>query len=158
MVSVDYSLILVILNFIVLMWLLNKFIFQNVKSFLEKRQEKIASELKETEQARVQAQELVSQKESELKRADLEIKSERKRVLDKAEGKANQILDDAKTREKQILQESKKELISQKDAVVSGIGDEMAALVAKISEKIIGKKLDEKSDAELIKKMIAEGI
>ncbi len=158
MVSVDYSLILVILNFIVLMWLLNKFIFQNVKTFLEKRQEKIASELEETEKARVQAQELVLQKEQELKKADLEIRGERKRMLDKAEGQANQILSEAKSREKQILQESKKELLSQKDAVVSGIGDEMAALVAKISEKIIGQKLDEKSDAELIKKMIAKGV
>ncbi len=158
MVSVDYSLILVILNFIVLMWLLNKFIFQNVKKFLEKRQEKIATELKETQAARDEAKELVLQKEQELKKADSEIRSERKRVLSKAEGEATQIIDEAKSREKAILQESKKELLSQKSAVVAGISDEVIALVAKVSEKIIGKKLDEKTDAELIKKMIAEGI
>ncbi len=158
MVSIDYSLILVILNFIVLMWLLNKFIFQNVKKFLEKRQEKIASELKETEVARVKAQELVSQKEDELKKADFEIREEKKRVLDKAEGQAHQILSEAKSREKAILQESKQELLSQKDGVISSISDEVVALVAKVSEKIIGQKLDKDADAQLIKKLIAEGI
>ncbi len=158
MVSIDYSLILVILNFIVLMWLLNKFIFQNVRKFLEKRQEKIASELKETEVARVEAQDLVSQKKEELKKADFEIREEKKRVIDKAEGQANQILDEAKSREKEILQETKKELLSQKDGVISGISDEVVALVAKVSEKIIAQRLDKDADTKLIKKIISQGI
>ncbi len=158
MVSVDYSLILVILNFIVLMWLLNKFIFQNVKKFLKQRQEKIATELKETEDARIELQGLVEKKEAELKKADVEIRAERKRVLDKAETQADQILKEAKDKEKEVLQESKQELLSQKSKIVHDISDEVAVLVAKVSEKIIGQKLDEKTDAEVIRNMISKGI
>ncbi len=158
MVSIDYSLILVILNFIVLMWLLNKFIFQNVKKFLKQRQEKIATELKETEEARIELQGLVEKKEAELKKADAEIRAEKKRLLDKAEVQAGQILKEAKDKEKEIIQESKHELLSQKSKIVQGISDEVAVLVAKVSEKIIGQKIDEKTDAEIIRNMISKGI
>ena len=158
MVSIDYSLILVILNFIVLMWLLNKFIFQNVKKFLKQRQEKIATELKETEEARIELQGLVEKKEAELKKADAEIRAEKKRLLDKAEVQAGQILKEAKDKEKEIIQESKHELLSQKSKIVQGISDEVAVLVAKVSEKIIGQKIDEKTDAEVIRNMISKGI
>ena len=74
MISIDYSLIIVILNFVLLLIVLNKILYKPIKKFLSERQQKIASDLDEAKASRKQAEELVEQKSNELKQSAEEIR------------------------------------------------------------------------------------
>ena len=53
MISIDYSLIIVILNFVLLLIVLNKLLFKPMKKFLSDRQQEVEKEMKEVEDVEI---------------------------------------------------------------------------------------------------------
>ena len=156
MISIDYSLIIVILNFILLLIVLNKILYKPIKKFLDERQQKIASDLDEAKTSRMQAEKLVEEKSDELKQSTEDIRKMKNAATGDAEGKARDIIKNAKEQEKLILQDTEKQLKTEKVKVMGEIEDELAEMVAELSSKFLSEKLDEKKDKELIKKIISE--
>jgi len=156
MISIDYSLIIVILNFVLLLIVLNKILYKPIKKFLDERQKKIASDLDDAKASRVQAEKLVEEKSDELKQSTEEIRKMKSAATSDAEGKAMDIINNAKEQEKRILQDTEDQLETEKVKVMGEIEDELAEMVAEFSSKFLSEKLDEKKDKELIKKIIAE--
>ena len=156
MISIDYSFIIVILNFVLLLIVLNKIIYKPIKKFLEERQKAIASDLDEAKASRKQAEKLVEEKSEELKHSAEEIRKMKNAATSDAEGKARDIMKNAKEQEKRILQDTEEQLETEKVKVMEVIEDELAEMVAELSAKFLSEKLDEKKDHDLIKKIISE--
>ena len=156
MISIDYSFIIVILNFVLLLIVLNKIIYKPIKKFLEERQKAIASDLDEAKASRVQAEKLVEEKSEELKHSAEEIRKMKNAATSDAEGKARDIMKNAKEQEKRILQDTEEQLETEKVKVMEVIEDELAEMVAELSAKFLSEKLDEKKDHDLIRKIISE--
>ena len=156
MISIDYSFIIVILNFVLLLIVLNKIIYKPIKKFLEERQKAIASDLDEAKASRVQAEKLVEEKTEELKHSAEEIRKMKNAATSDAEGKARDIMKNAKEQEKRILQDTEEQLETEKVKVMEVIEDELAEMVAELSAKFLSEKLDEKKDHDLIRKIISE--
>jgi F-type H+-transporting ATPase subunit b len=146
----------VILNFVLLLIVLNKIIYKPIKKFLEERQKAIASDLDEAKASRVQAEKLVEEKSEELKHSAEEIRKMKNAATSDAEGKARDIMKNAKEQEKRILQDTEEQLETEKVKVMEEIEDELAEMVADLSAKFLSEKLDEKKDHDLIKKIISE--
>ena len=66
MISIDYTLIIVILNFIVLLAVLNKILYKPIKKFLEERKQTIANDMDGAKKSREDAEELVFQRQTHL--------------------------------------------------------------------------------------------
>jgi len=158
MVSIDYSLILVIFNFGLLVYILNKFIFKKVKKYLEERQTKIALFQKKLANSCEKAEKLVLEKKKALIESEKESMQEHKRIVDKAEKQAQKVIHDVKDREKQIIGDTQRELISSKDKIVKGLSDQMIQLIIEISSKVVSQKMDIKEDEKFITSLIAKGI
>ncbi len=156
MISIDYSLIIVILNFVLLLIVLNKILYKPIKKFLSERQQKIASDLDEAKASRVKAEKLVKEKNTEIKQSAEDIRKMKSAAAGDAEGKAREIMKNAKEQEKRILQDTEEQLETEKVKVMKKIEDELAEMVAELSSKFLSEKLDEKKDKELIKKIISE--
>ncbi|MEA2096109.1 MAG: F0F1 ATP synthase subunit B [Candidatus Cloacimonadota bacterium] len=156
MISIDYSLIIVILNFVLLLIVLNKILYKPIKKFLGERQQKIASDLDEAKASQTQAEKLVEQKNDELKQSAEEIRKMKNAATSDAEGKAKDIMKNAKEQEKRILQDTEEQLETEKVKVMEIIEDELTEMVAELSSKFLSEKFDEKKDKELIKKIISE--
>ena len=156
MISIDYSLIIVILNFVLLLIVLNKILYKPIKKFLEERQQKIASDLDEAKASRLQADKLVEEKSDALKQSAEDIRKMKSAANSDAESKAKDIVMIAKDQEKRILQDTKDQLKTEKVKVIGDIEDELTEMVAELSSKFLSEKLDEKQDKELIKKIISE--
>ncbi len=156
MISIDYSFIIVILNFVLLLIVLNKILYKPIKKFLEERQKAIASDLDEAKASRVQAEKLVEEKSEELKHSAEEIRKMKNAATSDAEGKARDIMKNAKEQEKRILQDTEEQLETEKVKVMEVIEDELAEMVAELSAKFLSEKLDEKKDHDLIRKIISE--
>ena len=156
MISIDYSFIIVILNFVLLLIVLNKILYKPIKKFLDERQQKIASDLDEAKASRTQAEKLVEQKSGELKQSAEDIRKMKNAATSDAESKAKDIMKNAKEQEKRILQDTEEQLEIEKVKVMEIIEDELVEMVAELSSKFLSEKLDEKKDKELIKKIISE--
>ena len=156
MINIDYSLLIVILNFVILLVILNKLLYKPINKFLAERKNKIAADLDDAKESKNKAIELVQQKESELKSSAENIRQLKKKARNEAENEASEIIVSAKEHEKKILKETEQQLVYEKKQTVDKIKTELAEMVSSLSAKFLSKKLDEKEDIALIDKMLSE--
>ncbi len=156
MISIDYTLIIVILNFIVLLAVLNKILYKPIKKYLEERKQTISEDLDEAKKSRENAEELVSKRGEELKSSAEEIRKLKQASRREAEHQASDILKEAKNQEKRILQDTEAQLEQEKVKTLKELEGELADMVSSLSEKFLSGKIDEEKDTQLIKNIIAE--
>jgi len=156
MISIDYTLIVVILNFALLLVVLNALLYKPIKKFLIERQDKIAFEMKEAEEAKIVAAELAAKQEEEFKASLREIQKMKEISLKEAEKTSDEIIKQAREHEKAVLADTEKKLEFEKRKAIQEIESELGDAIASIAYKIVGKHIDEAIDAELIDKLIKE--
>ncbi len=156
MINIDYTLIIVILNFVLLLLILNKILYKPIKKFLTERQNKIADDLDQAKDSREKAEQLVEEKGQELKTSAEEIRKMKYASKRDAESQVTAILKSANDQEKKILKDTEEQLKHEKEKVMEEIEDELTAMVSNLSAKFLSEKLDEKKDVNLIKKVISE--
>ncbi len=157
MISLDFTLILVILNFIVLLVILNKLLYKPISQFLTDRKARIAQDEKDANDAKVSAEKYAVQKENELKNAAEEIRTMKKSAQKDAEKSAQVIIDDARNREKKILSETEIQLEHEKEKAVIEVKDELAKMLTELSGKFLTKKIDKAEDNKLITSILERG-
>ena len=156
MISIDYSLIIVILNFILLLIILNKILYKPIKQFLVERQSSIATDLEQAEKSKVEAEELVKKQEDEFKQSAHEIRKIKEQAKKDAEMKGDEIIKEARGREKAILADTEKQLAHEKQKVLHEIEGELGERITSLTSTIIGKHIDEKIDAAMIDRLLEE--
>jgi len=156
MISIDYTLILVILNFVLLIIVLNKLMYKPIKRFLSERQGQISSDIESAKESRTKAAELVEAKDAELKNSAEEIREMKQNAKKDAENQATDIVKSAKDHEKKILKDTEEQLEHEKQKALLEIESELTDMIADFTEKILDGKLDDKADNAMIRKMISE--
>lgn len=156
MISIDYTLILVILNFVFLIIVLNKLMYKPIKKFLSERQGQISTDIDSAKESRAKAAELVEAKNAELKNSAEEIRVMKQGAKKDAENQATEIVKSAKDHEKKILKDTEEQLEHEKHKALLEIESELTDMIADFTEKILDGKLDSKSDNAMIRKMISE--
>ena len=156
MITINYALVIVIMNFILLLVVLNKLLYKPIKQFLTERQKKISDDIDEAKASRKEAAQLVIEKEDDLKGSAEEIRKMKNASRRDAENQASEIMKSAKNQEKKILKDTEDQLQNEKTKVMQEIEGELATMISDLSAKFISGKLDEKGDQKLIKKMLTE--
>jgi F-type H+-transporting ATPase subunit b len=156
MISIDYSLIIVILNFVLLLVILNSILYKPIKSFLTERQTTISTDLEEAENSKTAAEELVRKQEDEFKQSALEIRKLKEHAKKDAEMKSDEIIKQAREREKAVLADTEKQLVHEKQKVLHEIEGELGERITSLTSTIIGKHIDEKIDAAMIERLLEE--
>jgi len=156
MISIDYSLIIVILNFILLMIILNKLLYKPVKQFLTERENSIASDLDEAAKSKREAEELLNQQQEDFKQSAQEIRRLKEQAKKDAETKGDEIIKEARNRERMILADTEKLLANEKQKAVHAIEGELGEMIANLTSTIIGKHIDETLDADMIERLLNE--
>ncbi len=156
MINIDYTLILVILNFVVLLLILNKVLYKPIQTFLEERQKKINDDIDAARTSRVEADKLVETRSEELKKSSAEIRKMKQAAKRDAEYRAAEILREAKENEKRIALETENQIALERKKVMAQLQGELGGMIADLSEKFLSKKLDASVDTEIIEQMLTE--
>ena len=142
-----------IVNFIILWWVLKKFVYVPLMKVMEERQRKIEKGIQDAEE---------SKRKLEL------IKKEEKQVLEKAHKKAQEIVEKAEKQAKknsekivektkrqaeQIVQEAKEEIAEEKKKTLQEAKEEIADLVYLAAKKVVNDEVSEK-DSQIVEKII----
>ncbi len=154
MISIDISMVVVILNFLLLMFILKVLLYKPIKDMIKDRESKVAADIDDANKSKEEAKKLVLTKEEEYKEAVVEARKLRDKIRKEAEFDAEKIIQQAYENRKSIVAETEEQLAHEKKKVQQKLQAELAALVSQLTGKVLGQKIDSDKDLELINSII----
>ncbi|MFH0955635.1 MAG: F0F1 ATP synthase subunit B, partial [Candidatus Falkowbacteria bacterium] len=141
-------------NFAIVFAVLYWFAFKPLAKVMAERTAKIEKGLLDAKKV----EEKLALTQEEFNKAMSEAKKQANAILEKAASDADarkqEMIIRAKEEIGQIINQEKQKMQTEKAATLKEIRKEVADLVMATVEKILGEKIDEKKDREMIKKMI----
>ncbi len=145
-----------LVNFGILLLIFWKLILPKVVTALQNRSERIEQALKDAANTEKEKREFEVWKNAEMSKARQEASSIVIMAQTEA-GKAKQVIvDQTKTEQQKLVDQAKAQIESEKNKALQEAKGELADLVTNATEKILRKKLDSKTDQELIKESLAQ--
>ncbi|MEW5958631.1 MAG: F0F1 ATP synthase subunit B [Chloroflexota bacterium] len=139
-----------IINFALLVFLLNMFLYKPVKNALVQRQQRIAESLEAADKATREAAQQRVEFEKELARAREVAHEEARKAAEATEKMRQEILAAARQEAEDIRIKAREEAELEKQQVASDLQKQAAALAMQITRKIVGDAVDEKAQTRLI--------
>lgn len=143
-----------IINFGILLLLLYKFLYKPVLGILQKRENYIKKSLEEAKDIEKRSKEFDEWKEKELKKVKGETNTIlNKAILDSEKIKAENI-EKTQIEASELINKAKKEIVSQKEQMLSEIKKEVGDLVILATQKVAGRIVNSEDEKQLIEKTV----
>lgn len=156
MVSINYTLIAQIVNFIILLWVLAKFAYKPLLKAMDDRRAKIVKDMDQADHARKDAEDLKEQYVEQLKNA----KKEANDIVSKANTMAQQLHDEAlanaQKERAELLASGRQNVEMEKRKALLEVREQIIALSTEITGRVLQAKLDSAEDQALISKITDE--
>lgn len=154
-VSIDtWTMIFTWANLLILFLLLKKFLFKPVNKILDERAEEIENSYKRAEETNDKAFSLKNEYEEKLLSAKNEADGIIKSAVETADRRSESIVNEANEKARHIMEKSQKQIEQDKQNAVNEARKDIASMAVDAAEKIIGKKLTDSDDEELISDII----
>jgi F-type H+-transporting ATPase subunit b len=145
-----------IVNFVILLWLLRRFLYKPLLKLFQNRTAKIQEGIKTAEDLKRQAQEAESQQKKNLDEA----RKEAHRIIEQAtilgDDEKKKILEMAKNEAKKIVEKTMVEIEDEKKNIMKEIRKEIGEMVVTLSTVMIRKTIDKKTQKQLLEESIRE--
>jgi len=141
MIEVNFTLIIQAVNFLVMLWFLNRFIFKPVLAHIDKRENKIKSLSDEAEGLAAQgdaSKEKYDQDLVSIRHAASEIVSSARKQAQESQAR---ILDDSKNRFKEIIENSRTQIEEEMSSATESLNKDIQGFGRSMAEKILGRKM-----------------
>jgi F-type H+-transporting ATPase subunit b len=143
------------LAFLVLVWILAKFVYPVMIKAIEDRRNAIEEGLSHAKKA----DEALKKAEEQVAGLITQARSEADDILARGQKEAKEVITRAETsaveRAERIVEDAHAQIANDVQAARQSLRDETVKLVADATEAIIGEKIDAKKDAHLIKQLLA---
>lgn len=145
-----------IVNFLIIYWLLKKFLYKPVLKLLKERRDKIAEGLKNAEDAARLMEETIQKEEKILKEAQ----TKAKKIMDEAKAQSDTILkqteiDNKKLAEK-LLNEAKEQISYETSIAQKKLETNISKLAVDFLQKSVAGMFGEKEEEIIMKKALKE--
>ncbi|MEO0205402.1 MAG: F0F1 ATP synthase subunit B [candidate division WOR-3 bacterium] len=145
-----------IVNFLILLWILNRFLYKPILKLFKDRSSKIEDGIRTAERLKKQASEAEQKHKEYLEEA----KKEAHRIIEQAtklgDEEKKKIIELANEESRKIVERTMQEISAEKQNIMADIKKEVGEMVVALSADMIKKKLDEKSQRALIEEAIKE--
>ncbi len=144
-----------IVNFLLMVFLLQKFAYKPVLNMLAQRRQRIEEGLKAAELAREEAArqraELERQLEEERRKAQERIAAATRQTEELRE----KIIAEARAEAERILAEAREQAQQERERILQEARRQIAELSLLVAQKVVGESLDEQKHHQLIEKVLA---
>ncbi len=145
-----------VVNFIVLLYILKRFLYKPILRILDERKRKIETSVKQSEEIQKKFDE-VSQKQIEiLDKAKEESEQIIKNAKNEAKTLAGQIQSDASIQAEDSMKRAQQTLQLEKQKMISEAKQEIGDVVVTVTEKVIQKTLTKSDKDRFVKKAVEE--
>ena len=145
------TIIISMINFLVLVFLLKKFLYGPICGMLDARKEEVVNNLNQAEEAKNEAQKLKEDYQAQIKDA----KNEAQEIINKAtqigEQTKNEIVKAAK-----LTKKAQEEISREKSEALNELRSEVANLAVLAAGKIVGKSIDVKDHENMVNNFVKE--
>lgn len=145
-----------VVNFLILLFILNKVLYKPLLKVLEERKKRITESLENAAQIEQRLLKLEDDKEEVIIKAT----KEGQKIIDEATKNASQIVSEAKTdaskQVEELFEKGKESIRMEKEKMQQEIRSELATLVITAMQKVSGKAFNQKEKKELVEKAITE--
>ena len=134
------SIIFTVINLLVLVYFVHRFLFKPVRAALKARQDELDTSYREAEEANTKARDLKQQYEDSMAKIDTERQEKLEAVRLLASSEYDEIIGNAREKADKIIAEAKIEAQRQAEQKQHEMEEEVAMLVAKAAYKIAASK------------------
>lgn len=141
-----WNLLFIVVNLLVLLALMKKFLYKPVLNIIAKRQELIDSQFAQAQASQEEAKQLKEEYEGCLADAKAQQGSILKEAKVQAGIEYDKILAEADEKAKQMIEDAKKVSLYEKEKAIKDAESEIAKLAVAAASKIVSQASDEKND------------
>ena len=144
------------LNFAVLVFVLYRFGYKPILKMIDERQKKIEEGINNTHKTREKLDEIAREKKEIIQaaRAEAQVIMEKARV--QAENKQKEMISRAKEEIGQVINQEKAKIRQEKAESLKQIRQEVSSLVLIALDRVLGEKIDDKKDKDIIQKAVKD--
>ena len=155
--SVDgWKLAFQVINFLILLYLLNRFLFKPVLARLDERSEKIGKGLEDAEVAARDRELARAEREAAVAEARKEANEMIARANKIAEDTRNEILTSARAEAEKVSTRAREEIVAEKDRAMAEIRGQVAELALAAAGKLVRRRMDDPTQRRLVEEFLAE--
>ncbi|MFW6028906.1 MAG: F0F1 ATP synthase subunit B [Halanaerobiales bacterium] len=154
MININTTLLWEAINFFVLLWLLKRYLYTPLTDMLDKRKNKIESDIQEAKDKKKEAQELKEKYEKQLSEARSEAQEIVEEAEERAKEKANNIVEEAREDAQRIKERNEAEIEQAKEEAVAELKEEVSSISLMAASKFLREQLDEEKHKKLINQYI----
>ena len=155
--SVDgWKLAFQIINFLILLYLLNRFLFKPVLARLDERSATISKGLEDAETAARDRALARAEREAAVAEARKEANEMIARANKIAEDTRNQILTDARAEAEKVSTRAREEIVAEKDKAMAEIRGQVAELALAAAGKLVRHEMDDPTQRRLVEEFLVE--
>ena len=152
--GIDWKLLIAqIVNFLILLFLLRKFLYGPIVNMLSDRKKKIEQGLKDSEEARKRLEQTNEETKKILSSASNESEKIIKLAKQEIEEQTQKKIQETQDKAKEIMESSRKQALLEQEKIVERAKKEITDLAILISEKVMESKVDNDSVAKAIDKI-----
>ncbi|RME37000.1 MAG: hypothetical protein D6794_07660 [Deltaproteobacteria bacterium] len=141
MISIDLTLVIQFINFIILMVLLNLILFRPLRRVLQERRELIEGGKARAEELETAIQEKLARYEEQLQEARLKGSQERAQLRQAAQEEEAKILAAAHDEANTSLKKIKEQVAAEAETARQALQAETEAIAAQIASRVLGRSL-----------------
>jgi F-type H+-transporting ATPase subunit b len=151
-----YKLMWSLINFLVLLYLLRRFLYTPVVKMLDERRTTIENSLKQADEARAEMEKMREQAQAELLQARKEAQDIIARAVQMGEDTRNEIVAKAQEEAEKERQRAVQEIRNEKEKALAAIRDEAAVLAIMAAKKVLDKTMTAEDHQKLAREFIDE--
>lgn len=153
----DYGVLaLTVCNFLLLVYLLKKFAWNRIISALESREQQIAQDKLQAQQAREAAEKIKSELDEKLAQIADEAAKKMAEAVKMGETQKEQLLAAAKEQSERLAEQAKAQIEAEKNKALSDVRGEIARVSVLAASKVIEQQLNEDAAKAVVDRVLAE--
>ena len=150
------GLIFQVINFLLLLYLLNRWLFKPLLARMDERGEKIARGLEDAETAARDRELARAEREAAVSEARKEAADMLARANKIAEDTRKEILDQARSEAEKVTARAREEIVAEKDRAMAEIRGQVADLALAAAGKLVRREMDGPTQRRLVEEFLAE--
>ena len=153
----DYGVLaLTVCNFLLLVYLLKKFAWNRIIGALESREQQIAQDKLQAQQAREAAEKIKSELDEKLAQIADEAAKKMAEAVKMGETQKEQLLAAAKEQSERLAEQAKAQIEAEKNKALSDVRGEIARVSVLAASKVIEQQLNEDDAKAVVDRVLAE--
>jgi F-type H+-transporting ATPase subunit b len=145
-----------IVNFLLLLYLLNRFLFKRVLAFLDERQARIAKGLEDAESAARDRELARAEREAALDEARKEAAAMVARAAKIAEDSRAETVAAAKAEAEKVTARAREEIVAEKEKAIAELRTQVADLALEAAAKLVRSEMNASTQRRLVEEFLAE--